>query len=287
MKINSLPTNTHIAFVHLHAAHLQSMIDLYVHKIGFKIIGHDSYTIKLSVAETHSPQIILTELPEAKIKPANTIGLYHTAIRLPDRSSLAQLLKRLIALGQRFYGFADHGVSEAIYLADPEGNGVELYTDRPKTEWPYSNGQLVMLTDPLDVNELLTNANVESWSGLPQGTDIGHIHLHVSDLGKARLFYHELLGMDITQSSYPGALFMSAGGYHHHIGTNIWAGRNQPPDQAAGLREFGIAIPDTDYFLSLKNKFEMEKRLTEIVSANEFVASDFDNIRVKIIQSKN
>lgn len=281
----SLPASTHIAFVHLNIAHRQSMIDFYVHRIGFKIIGQDANTIRLSVDESIPAQIVLSEIPDAKIKPANTIGLYHMAIRLPDRSSLAQLLQHLAGLGQSFQGFADHGVSEALYLADPEGNGVELYVDRPKTEWQYSNGQLAMVTEQLDVNNLLSTVKKSSWDGLPQGTDIGHIHLHISELSKARSFYHEMLGMDITQSSYPGALFMSAGGYHHHIGTNIWAGKNWPPDRATGLREFGITIPDSNYFLKLKTQFESAKRPIETISANEFVTTDLDNIHVRIIQA--
>lgn len=287
MTITSLPSSTHIALVHLNVAHLQPMMDFYVKEIGFQLIVEAGKTVQLSVDAASPVQIILTETPASKIKPTNAIGLYHTAIRLPDRPSLARLLRHLISHGQRFHGFADHGVSEAVYLADPEGNGVELYVDRPRKEWVYSNGQLNMVTEPLAVNELISGSKDNSWNGLPQGTDIGHIHLHVSELDKARSFYHETLGMDITQSSYPGALFMSAGGYHHHIGTNIWAGKNHPPDHSTGLREFGIAIPDSDYFMKLKTKFELAKRPIETVSPTEFVTADFDNLRVRIIQSQN
>ncbi len=154
-------------------------------------------------------------------------------------------------------GGADHGVSEALYLADPDGNGLELYRDRPRSEWRWSDGQVAMVTDPLDAAGLLgTISPAEGWPGLDPRTVIGHVHLHVSDLARAETFYHGLLGLDVTQRSYPGALFLAAGGYHHHLGVNIWAGRGAPPppEDAVGLIAFAVDVPDDDVWHQIINR---------------------------------
>ena len=155
---------------------------------------------------------------------------------------------RLATHSWPFQGFADHLVSEALYLADPDGNGLELYADRPPERWTQRNGQIVMGTEPLDVDGLVAEADGESasWHGIDPGADIGHVHLHVADLARAEAFYHGLLGLDVTQQGYPGALFLSAGGYHHHLGINTWAGTGAPPPpaEAVGLLSFTLQIPD-------------------------------------------
>jgi catechol 2,3-dioxygenase len=177
-----------------------------------------------------------------------TTGLYHVAIRYPGRQVLAQAFQRLVAHRWPFQGFSDHGVSEALYLADPDGNGLELYVDRAREHWAYRDGQIAMTTEPLDVEGLLAKARTDpaTWTGLHPETDIGHVHLHVSDLAEAEAFYHGLLGLDVTQRGYPGALFLSAGGYHHHLGINTWAGVGAPPPppDAVGLICFSLYVPD-------------------------------------------
>jgi catechol 2,3-dioxygenase len=160
--------------------------------------------------------------------------------------------------GWPFQGAADHLVSEALYLTDPDGNGLELYVDRPRAAWPYRNGQLIMATDPLDLNALLAEADQDPapWTGVDPGVDVGHVHLHVSDLARAEAFYSGLLGMDVTQRGYPGALFLSAGGYHHHLGVNTWAGAGAPPPppDAVGLISFALNLPGAPAWRALLDR---------------------------------
>jgi catechol 2,3-dioxygenase len=146
----------------------------------------------------------------------------------------------------RFFGAADHGVSEAFYTADPDGNGIELYADRPRSKWNWQKDQVSMLTDPLDINDVINAGGSVTRNDLPAQTDVGHIHIQVSNLERAREFYQDLLGLEVTQSDYPGALFLAAGKYHHHLGVNVWAGESAPPppENAVGLYAFGLRIPD-------------------------------------------
>lgn len=192
--------------------------------------------------------IVLNEKPGARRVP-RTSGLYHFAIRLPDRRSMARLLYHLAENEFEVQGASDHGVSEALYMADPDDLGIELYCDRRKSEWPVDDlGRLQMVTEALDVDNLILELRdgVEPWQGLPDQTDIGHVHLHVSDLAQAERFYTGVLGFQLMQRYMSGAIFVSAGGYHHHIGLNTWAGVGAPPqpENAAGLRWFEILLPD-------------------------------------------
>jgi catechol 2,3-dioxygenase len=176
---------------------------------------------------------------------SGTTGLYHFAILVPSRAHLARALRRLVDARTRLQGAADHGVSEAIYLADPDGNGIEIYRDRPRPEWPMTDGQLHMGVDPLDLEALLDESDDRS-SALGPGTVVGHVHLHVADLAAARRFYVDVLGFAVMQRYGPSALFVSAGGYHHHIGLNTWAGVGAPPPPpgAVGLRHFVVSLPN-------------------------------------------
>lgn len=178
------------------------------------------------------------------------LGLFHFAVLLPDRPSLGRFLRHLDELGVR-PGASDHLVSEALYLNDPDGLGIEVYADRPRSKWRERNGELVMATEPLDVRSLLaaadeagTAAEGRPWGGMPDGTTMGHVHLHVDDLERASAFYHEALGLDPTVWSYPGALFLSAGGYHHHLGVNTWAAGAPPAGEGdARLLEWELIVP--------------------------------------------
>jgi len=171
--------------------------------------------------------------------------LYHFAILLPSRRDLAETLWRLAGRHVEFQGFSDHLVSEAIYLADPEGNGIELYRDRPRAEWPYRGDALQMATLPLDTDDLLAEADGPA-EALAGGTTIGHVHLHVGDLARAEAFYRSVIGFDLVLRYGPSAAFLSAGGYHHHLGLNVWAGRDvpSPPDDSPGLRWYELLLPD-------------------------------------------
>jgi catechol 2,3-dioxygenase len=155
------------------------------------------------------------------------------------------VFRRLAETRYPLQGAADHGVSEALYLADPDGNGIEIYRDRPQDEWPWQEDGLRMVTDPLDVDSLMAQRD-GPWSGLPSATRIGHVHLHVADLAQAQRFYCDLLGFGLTQRYGQSAIFLSAGGYHHHIGLNVWAGVGAPPppSDAVGLRFFTVYLPD-------------------------------------------
>ena len=185
-------------------------------------------------------------------------GLYHFAILLPERKNLADALLYLRDKQDQvhFDGLADHLVSEAIYISDPDLNGVEIYSDRPRSEWKWNgkdnnsnNSRLQMTTLPLNTKDLLKESTDTGWTGIPTGTSIGHIHLHVSNLSNAMKFYHEILGLNLT-TTYPGAYFFAAGRYHHHIATNTWLGSNILPasPQSIGLNYFGIELPNIEEF---------------------------------------
>ena len=175
-------------------------------------------------------------------------GLYHMAILLPSRLDLARALRRLVQIRWPVQGAADHLVSEALYLSDPDGNGIEIYRDRPRDEWPYREGQIQMATDPLDVQGLQSELqdDRQPWSGLPSATVLGHVHLKVAGIPEAETFYRRVLGFDLVTRYGPSAAFVSAGGYHHHIGLNTWesAGAPPPAPDSAGLRYFTLRLPD-------------------------------------------
>ncbi len=180
-------------------------------------------------------------VPDAPARPQGSVGLYHFALLLPDRVALAQVVRRLQEVEWPLEGASDHGVSEAFYLSDPEGNGVELYRDRPRELWPWRGGELRMVTKALDVAGLLREARAAG--PLHPDTRFGHVHLSVADLDAAEEFYAGCLGLRVTQRSYPGARFFAAGGYHHHVGTNVWGTRRLPPEGAAGLVRYVWAVP--------------------------------------------
>jgi catechol 2,3-dioxygenase len=175
-------------------------------------------------------------------------GLFHLAILLPTRLDLAFAVARLVQAHWPLDGASDHLVSEALYLSDPDGNGIEIYRDRPRAEWRREGGQLQMATLPLDLDDVVGELQgaSELQTEVPAGTRMGHVHLQVSDLSEAEAFYHGVLGFDVMVRGYPGALFVSAGGYHHHIGLNTWHSAGTPPAAAGsvGLRSFTVELPD-------------------------------------------
>jgi catechol 2,3-dioxygenase len=263
-----LPGLTHIGYVHLQVSNLKRSLHFYETLVGLKRAIDLGDTVVLSASGKAPYHIMLTELPGARPKPARSSGLYHVAIRFPSRRELAKVFRRLYAHDTAFQGFSDHLVSEAIYLADPDENGVELYADRSRAQWVMQENQVQMATLHLNLDSLLGELR-EGDSGadpIDSNTDIGHVHLHVSDLHAAGEFYNGLIGFDVTQRSYPGALFLSAGGYHHHIGVNTWAGWGVPPPprDAVGLLSFGISIPDQQSMNSIAKHFEQHGTQFEI-----------------------
>jgi catechol 2,3-dioxygenase len=190
-------------------------------------------------------------------------GLYHFAILLPDRAALGRFLVHLSNIGARA-GASDHLVSEAIYLTDPDGLGIEVYADRPRDTWRHAGRELSMATLALDAPGVAAAADGEAWNGMPSGTVLGHMHLHVGNLEEARAFYHDGLGLDIVVWSYPGALFFSAGGYHHHLGANTWAaGRPSAAAHEARLMDWEIVLPDAASVNEARAHLEKQGHLPE------------------------
>jgi catechol 2,3-dioxygenase len=239
-----LPGSIRLGTVRLQVADLARSLEWYRRVLGVAVLDHRGGVARLGTAGGGRALIELHERAGAQPVPRRgRLGLYHYAILLPDRPSLARFVRHLAELGERA-GMSDHLVSEAVYLTDPDGLGIEVYADRPRAEWRQDQRQLVMATEPLDVDDLLRTAGPEPWSGLPPGTVIGHVHLFVGDLERAARFYHAGLGLDQMVWSYPGALFLSAGGYHHHLGTNPWATGALPAGEGdARLLEWEILLP--------------------------------------------
>lgn len=280
-----IPDETKIQSVDLRVKDIERSIGFYSDLLGFKVISGDKGTVYLSATGEKPYLIGLHEDKNSIPKPRGTTGLFHTAIRLPNRGELARVFLRLFESKQKFQGFSDHLVSEAIYLADPDENGIELYADKPRSEWQYKMGQVEMDTLPLDLSSLtkeLKDRNV--WNGIHQKTDIGHIHLSVSDLHKAQEVYSMAVGMNITSSTYPGALFFSAGGYHHHIGTNVWQSRNgkPAPENSAGLMNFTISIPNSKYLDDIKARITESGLQVLAEDNNSFSFLDFDKIKITL-----
>ena len=246
MKTFSIHPDTMMGPVHLTITDLSRAVEFYQSVIGLQLL-HRSDDLAWMGAGGDSPLLVLTENPDAQPKQPRTTGLYHLALLVPSRLDLARSLQHLTESSCPLQGLSDHLVSEALYLSDPDGNGIEIYADRPRDSWRTRNGQLELSTVPLNVDDLLMELGQQdaAWSGLPTETRIGHVHLHVSDLGQAEAFYRDLLGFDVVSRYGPSASFVSAGGYHHHIGMNTWAGVGvpSPPADGVGLRFFTIQLP--------------------------------------------
>jgi len=245
----SIDANTTIGQAALTVASLERSEHFYTDVLGMRVLGRGDGTLTLT-ADDATPLLELAELAGARPKPARATGLYHFAVLVPSRLELARSLRRLAEMRCPLTGASDHLVSEALYLDDPDGNGIEIYRDRPRAEWPYAGGQLQMAVDPLDIDGILGELEHDRrpWEGLDPQTRMGHMHLHVANLRQAEEFYCGVLGFDVMVRYGPSALFVSAGGYHHHLGLNTWAGVGAPPPPAdsAGLRWFAIRLPNAD-----------------------------------------
>jgi catechol 2,3-dioxygenase len=252
---------THIGATSLTVADLDRSLQFYTEVIGLTVLTQTEQT---AILGTHAGHALLGLTQQASARPQlpYTTGLYHIAILLPSRADLALFVVRLAATKYPLDGVADHLVSEALYLSDPDGNGLEVYRDRPRETWQWHNGLVQMATDPLDVEALLTEgqqlaAAEEHWREVPAGTVIGHMHLRVGNIGQAQQFYVDLLGFEVTQR-LPGALFISAGGYHHHIGLNTWQSRGapRPPENSVGLRLFTIELPAAEELTRVQERLQ-------------------------------
>ncbi len=249
------PSSLTLGPIRLTVADLPRAAAFYERAIGLRPIGEEQPdgAVRLGAGGAGPDRPPLVELvPDAgaTLRPPRSSGLFHLALLVPDRPALARALLRALAAGGRLDGASDHLVSEALYLSDPEGNGIELYRDRPRAEWRrQASGELAMATLPLDLDDLLGALPPEerapdaaAGTAMPAGTTLGHVHLQVADLAAAEAFYAGALGFDVMVRGYPGALFVAADGYHHHLGLNTWSSAGGPPaDPAArGLRDFAI-----------------------------------------------
>jgi catechol 2,3-dioxygenase len=280
-----LPNSTTIRSVHLRVSDLARSLRFYRDMLGLEETSSHGATIVLSASGSTTPLLRLTEDGAAPRRSVRAPGLFHLALLYPTRLDLAAAFRNLSGHRWPFQGFADHGVSEALYLADPDGNGIELYRDRPREQWPYRDGELEMVTEPLDAGNLLSELpgtrNTERLRS--HGVTIGHIHLQVSDIGRTEQFYHETLGFDVVQRNFPGALFMSAGGYHHHIGANIWNSRGSAPmtEGSLGLVEFGISLGKKESLNDLAARLRSSEHWIAETSSG-YLVRDADHIRISI-----
>jgi catechol 2,3-dioxygenase len=235
-----------IRSVALAVGDIQRSVDFYERVLGLALIDRHQGRARLGADSAH-PALLLEEIAAPTPVPVGSTGLFHVAWLHPSRAALAESVRRVLGAGWRFEGASDHGVSEALYLSDPDGLGIELYADRPRERWQRradGNG-VVMVTEPLELEDLLAQAPHQPAGAIAPGTVVGHIHLKVSDVPRANAFYRDALGLQ-EQAQLPSAAFLSAGGYHHHVGLNSWqsAGAPPAPDSAPGLRRVEFALGD-------------------------------------------
>ena len=262
-----MPTELHpidpalrIGSVALAVSDLSRSADFYERVLGLPLISRDPTRALLGPDREH-PLLALTGLADPTPAPPGSTGLFHVAWLHPSRAALAATVRRVVAGRWPFDGAADHGVSEALYLSDPDGLGIEVYVDRPRERWarPPDGHGVKMVTLPLDLDDLLVQAAPEATAAMPADTAIGHVHLKVSDVPRAVAFYRDALGFE-EQAQLPSAGFLSAGGYHHHVGVNSWQSQGgQPaPDSAPSLRSVELKLSDADALTAL------ERRLGEV-----------------------
>jgi catechol 2,3-dioxygenase len=244
-----LPADTRIGKVRLRVADLGRALEFYRDVLGLQITDETSHRVSLAPNSAPRELIVLEEKPGIAPRPRRprTAGLYHVALLVPSRGELG---RTLVSLSQSRYplrGMSDHAVSESIYLDDPDGNGLEIYADRPRELWPIANGVVQMTVDPMDVDGVLAagQANPEPWNGLSDGTVVGHVHFTVSNMEPAVAFYRDIIGFDLMMQ-IPSLTAVSAGGYHHHLNLNTWAGEGAPgdSDQIAGLIAWELRVAE-------------------------------------------
>jgi catechol 2,3-dioxygenase len=243
-----IPPDTAVGKVRLRVADVDDLATFYERVVGLRAVERGGDLVRLG-PEGGEPAIELVAAPGAPPPPSFSTGLFHLAILVSDRAELARSLRRVAEAGWRLTGASDHLVSEALYLQDPEGNGIEIYRDRPRDQWGHNGDELRMATLPLDLQDVLgeLGSGEEPANGMPAETTMGHVHLQVSDIPSSESFYNGALGLDVMVRSYPGALFLAAGGYHHHLGLNTWqsAGAPPPPAGALGLDRYELVLPDS------------------------------------------
>ncbi|WP_313892535.1 VOC family protein [Psychrobacillus sp.] len=279
MKYHNKPY-TYVELVELKVLDLERSLSFYENVIGFKVLEKNANKALLT-ADGKTALVSIEQPANIEPKQRKTTGLYHFALLLPSRQDLGAILKHFIEL-RIPVGSADHLVSEALYLNDPDGNGIEIYQDRPDTEWTWSNDFVTMATDPIDAQGVLAAGASKKWTGLPEDTVMGHIHLHVADLATAEAFYRALGFALITP--YPGALFMATGKYHHHIGMNTWNGEGAPAaaENIVGMEAFTLVYPgNEERNAAIENLKAMDASVVE--ENGIYITKDPSQNKVKLI----
>jgi catechol 2,3-dioxygenase len=279
-----LPESTSLDGVVLQVADVDRSLHFYQDVLGLQVLEQVDRQAALGAQGSDRALVRLVERRGSH--PAGRrarLGLFHFAILLPDRAGLARLVRHLSGTGIHV-GAGDHHVSEAFYLSDPDGLGIEVYADRPREAWRRIGRELRMATDPVDVPSLLAAAGGSEWTGMPPGTVMGHVHLHVGDLDRAAAFYGDGLGFDRTTWSYPGALFLGAGGYHHHVGVNTWAGSAaaSPGVDDARLMEWTLVVPDADSVAAVGASVASAGYPIDQATPEAFVAQDPWGTQVRV-----
>jgi len=273
-----IDANLKLEHLHLLVQSLETMSSFYK-KLGLQVLHETTTQVTFSIPGNTKPILVLSTEEGVAIRPPRTTGLFHFAILVPSREDLAYVIGNLLNTGISITGAGDHIYSEAFYLNDPEGNGIEIYHDRPRSEWiGDGHGGLVTGTEAVDIEGVMALYDRQRpWAGFPKGTVLGHIHLNVSILNEATTyFYIDALGFDIMTNFHDSALFISAGGYHHHIAVNIWqgAGAPVPPTQTTGL---------LSYTLSLSSQEELQKLLSNL--KDKEIPYTFDNEQIVVIDN--
>lgn len=282
MKFHQPPV-TFVGQVNLKVQDLQRSLSFYTEVIGFKVLVQNENSAKLS-ADGKTALLSIEQPVDIMPKQGRTAGLYHFALLLPTRADLGRVLDHLLKSGYPLQGASDHLVSEAIYLADPDGNGIEIYSDRPASEWDWNGETVMMATDAMDAKSVLAEGLNGTWNGLPEDTVMGHIHLHVSELSKTEEFYTRGLGFEVVCRYGSQALFISSGRYHHHIGLNTWngVGAPTPPANSVGLDSYTLMLPNED---SLKQTIAQLKTVGADVTEENgaFATSDPSGNRIILV----
>ncbi|GGL94600.1 glyoxalase [Deinococcus aerolatus] len=246
-------TDLTLGAIELTVADLNRSVTFYRQLLGMTVLTSTLERVTLGLPDR--PLLALETRPGAHPAPPSSPGLYHLAVLLPTRADLARWVQHAARLGLRT-GQSDHLVSEAFYLNDPDGHGIEVYRDRPRDTWRWQDGQVQMAGDPIDMNSLLAEPGANTpFDSLPEGTTLGHVHLRVTDLQATEAFYRGVLGFDVV-SRWPGALFISVGGYHHHFGLNTWQSEHGAPAPrgSSGLLRVNVNLPEAQDLDELESR---------------------------------
>lgn len=275
-----LDPNMQLGYVHLRALNINTMKEFYT-KLGLQVIHDEAQKVVFTIPGNEDPILVLTTEDNTTPRPARTTGLFHLAILVKSREDLAHVIGNISQVGIAVNGAGDHIYSEAFYLNDPEGNGLEIYRDRPRNEWiEDGKGGLVTATNPVDVQGVMALFDrSRPWNGFPEGTVMGHVHLNVSQLNEqTTYFYIDSLGMDIMTNFMESALFISAGSYHHHIAVNVWQGVGAPnsPALSTGLVGYSLVLSSEDELQKLADNL-VAHEIPFTFEDGQLIVHDFNN----------